>query len=66
MLLDLRKLHGQREHFERTFQPSVFDPQDEAYRVATPVEFSMDVERAGEGIFRVTGRAVTRLAISPS
>ena len=63
MLLDLRKLHGQREHFERTFQPSVFDPQDEAYRVATPVELSMDIERAGEGVFRVTGRAVTRLAL---
>src|SRR5215831_9912814 len=63
MLLDLGKLHGQREHVERTFQPSVFEPQDEAYRVSTPVELSMDVEKAGEGVFRVTGRAVTRLAL---
>jgi uncharacterized protein len=61
MLLDLSKLHGQREHFERTFQPSVFDPPDPDYRVAVPVELSLDVEKSGPGIFRVTGRAVTRL-----
>jgi len=61
MLLDLSKLRGRREHFERTFQPSVFDPQDEDYRIAIPVELSMDVETAGGDAFRVTGRAVTRL-----
>ena len=58
MLLDLSKLHGKREHFERTFQPSLFDPPDEDYRVATPVELSLDVEKSGPGIFRVTGRVV--------
>ena len=63
MLLDLSKLRGQREHFERTFQPSAFEPQDEDYRVATPVELSMDVEKAGTGVFRVAGRAVTRLQL---
>jgi uncharacterized protein len=61
MLLDLSKLHGKREHFERTFQPALFDPPDEDYRVATPVELSLDVEKSGPGIFRVMGRAVTRL-----
>jgi uncharacterized protein len=63
MLLDLSKLHGQREHFERTFQPSLFEPQDDDYRVATPVDVSLDVENAGAGIFRVSGRAVTRLIL---
>src|SRR5215208_1548457 len=63
MLLDLSTLRGAREHFERTFQPSVFDPPDEDYRVAAPVELSMDVERVGPGVFRVTGRAVTRLQL---
>ena len=63
MLLDLSRLHGQREHVERTFQPSAFEPQDEDYRVATPVELSMDIEKAGAGVFRVTGRAVTRLEL---
>jgi uncharacterized protein len=61
MFLDLSKLRGQREHFERTFQPSVFDPPDEDYRVATPVELSMDVDKAAGDAFRVTGRALTRL-----
>jgi uncharacterized protein len=63
MLLDLSKLHGQRERFERTFQPSLFEPPDEDYRVATPVELSLDVEKAGSGLFLVTGRAVTRLQL---
>ena len=63
MRLDLSKLHGKREHFERTFQPSVFDPQDDDYRVATPVELSLDVEKAGLGLFLITGRAVTRLQL---
>jgi uncharacterized protein len=63
MRLDLSKLRGQREHFERTFQPSAFDPQDEAYRVATPVELSMDIEKAGPDVFRVQGRATTRLVL---
>ena len=63
MLLDLSKLHGQREHFERTFQPSLFEPPDEDYRVAAPVELSMTVERAEAGVFRVRGRALTRLQL---
>ena len=63
MLLDLSKLHGHREHFERTFEPSVFDPQDPDYRVAAPVDLSMDVEHADGDAFRVTGRAVTRLEL---
>jgi DUF177 domain-containing protein len=63
MLFDLSRLHGQREHLERTFQPSAFDPQDELYRVAAPVELSMDVEKAEPGVFRVQGRATTRLML---
>ena len=63
MLLDLGKLRGQHEHFERRFEPSAFDPQDEDYRVAIPVELSLDIERAGADAFRVTGRATTRLEL---
>jgi uncharacterized protein len=66
MLLDLSKLHGPREHFERTFQPAVFDPQDEDYRVVAPVDLSMDVEKAGGDAFRVNGRATTRLELDCS
>ncbi|MEP6916837.1 MAG: DUF177 domain-containing protein [Acidobacteriota bacterium] len=62
MLLDLSKLHGAREHFERTFQPAAF-PQDEDYRVAAPVTVSLDVEKVGKGIFRVIGHAATTLEL---
>ena len=61
MLLDLNKLHGQREHFERTFRPAAFDPQDDLYRVAVPVELSLDVQKLGGDAFGVSGTASTRL-----
>lgn len=64
MLIDLHRLHGQREHVERRFEPSAFDPQDEDYRVAAPVEVSMDVERAGGDAYRVVGRAATTLELA--
>lgn len=63
MLLELNKLRGQREHFERRFEPSAFDPQDEDYRVAAPVELTMDVEKVGPEAFRVKGRATTKLEL---
>jgi uncharacterized protein len=66
MLLDLSKLHGPREHFERVFQPSAFEPQDDDYRVAAPVQVSMDVQKAGPDAFRITGRATTRLIMECS
>ena len=66
MLLDLNKLHGPREHVERTMPPSSFEPQDPDYRVAAPVALTMDVEKAGEGAFAVKGRVTTTLELSCS
>ena len=66
MLLDLNKLHGPREHVERTFEPAAFDPQDAEYRVAAPVSFSMNVDKLGGEAFRVSGRAGTRLELDCS
>ena len=66
MLLDLNKLRGQREHFERRFEPSLFEPQDPDYRVVAPVELSLDVEKEGGGAFRVNGRAQTTLELECS
>jgi len=63
MLIELNRVPGQRQHFERRFEPSAFEPDDEDYRVATPVELSMDVEKAGKEAFRITGRATTRLEL---
>jgi uncharacterized protein len=66
MLLDLNRLRGQREHFERTFAPSAFDPQDSEYRVAAPVELVLDVQRLGERAYGLSGRARTRLGVECS
>jgi uncharacterized protein len=66
MLLDLNKLRGPREHVERTFDPSTFDPQDPDYRVAAPVDLTMDVHKMGQDAFRVAGRARTRLELDCS
>ena len=72
MLIDLTKLHGQREHVERRFEPALLrqgsggqalEPQDEEYRVAAPVELSMDVEKSGGHTFRVHGRVKTTLEL---
>ena len=63
MLLDLNKLHGQRAHFDRRFEPSAFDPQDEDYRVVAPVELSIDVEKSGGATFRVSGRVQATLEL---
>ena len=66
MLLDLNKLHGPREHVERTFEPTAFDPQDAEYRVAAPVALSMNVDKLGGEAFRVSGRVRTRLELECS
>jgi uncharacterized protein len=63
MLLDLNKLHGQREHLERTFEPAAFDPQDSEYRVAAPVHLTVDVQTLGGDAFGVTGRVRARLEV---
>lgn len=63
MRLDLTRLHGDREHVERTLPPSAFDPQDEDYRVAAPVDLSMDVEKAGQEAFTVRGTAASTLEL---
>ena len=66
MLLDLNKLRGSREHLERTFQPSAFDPQDEEYRVAAPVELTLDVQKLGNEAFGVSGKPATELEVECS
>jgi DUF177 domain-containing protein len=66
MLLDLNKLHGSREHVERTLPPSAFDPPDPEYRLAAPVQLAMEVEKAGGDAFRVTGTVRTTLELECS
>ena len=63
MLLDLNKLHGPREHVERTLQPSSLGPDDPDYRIVAPVEVVMDVSKAGADAFEVKGRVTSRLEL---
>ncbi len=66
MLLDLSQLHGAAKHYERRFEPAAFDPPDDDYRVAGPVDLVMDVEKAGGDAFRVTGHVTAKLALECS
>ena len=63
MLFDLRQLHGDRAHVERTFEAAAVEPPEEDYRVSAPVHLSMDVEKASADVFRVAGRVSTRLEL---
>ena len=62
MLLDLTQLHA-RHHVERDFAPDAFEPQDPDYRVVAPVSVVMDVEKAGGGVFKVSGTVKARLEL---
>ena len=66
MLIDLNRLHGNRESFERTLPPAAFDPQDSEYRVAVPVHVSLDIQKLGDEAFGVSGKALTNLEVSCS
>ena len=66
MLLDLNKLHGPREHVERTMQPSALGPDDPDYRIVSPVELSMEVSKVGADVFEAIGRVQTRLELACS
>ena len=63
MLLDLNKLHGPREHVERTLQPSALGPDDPDYRIVAPVELVMDVSKVGADAFEAKGRVTSRLEL---
>ena len=66
MLLDLKKLHAPREHFERAFPASAFEPQDSEYRVVAPARLSVDVQKLGDNAFGVSGHVTTRLEVDCS
>jgi uncharacterized protein len=63
MLLDLNKLHGSREHVERTLEAAALGPADPDYRVAAPVELTMDVSKVGADAFEAIGTVKTRLEL---
>ena len=67
MLLSLRSLQGDHEHFDKRFEPSLFPrTEDDGYRVVSPVALSFDVDRQEEGRYRLAGHVSGELELSCS
>ena len=82
MQLSLRSLQDAHEHFEKRYEPSLFDPvragvadsrrgdagpgSGDAFRVVSPVTLSFDIDRQEAGRYRVAGRLTGELELSCS
>jgi len=62
VLLDLTRYRQPVSHFTRTFQPDELGGEDDAYRVAAPVELEFDVHKDKDK-FRLEGRVRTTLEL---
>jgi len=62
VLLDLTRYRQPVSHFARTFQPDELGGDDDAYRVAVPVELEFDVHKDKDK-FRLVGRIRTTLEL---
>jgi uncharacterized protein len=60
MLLDLSRLRGGTERFDRRLEPAAFAAAAEDFRVLTPVALIGEVEKDGDKV-RLRGRLETRL-----
>lgn len=65
MLLDLTQLRGTHERFERTFDPSAFDPRGEEFEVGDCVALVFDLFKDGQR-YRLVGRVKTTLLLNCS
>jgi uncharacterized protein len=63
MLLDLSRMRGARDRFDRTYPPSVFDTAEHDYRVVEPVTLGFDVFKSNREI-RLVGRVSTVLELA--
>ena len=62
MLLDLSKMRGARDRFERTYPASAFESANEDYRIVQPVALAFDVYR-NKTEFRLVGQVSTVLEL---
>ncbi len=66
MILDLSRMRGTRDRFDRTYAASDFDDSsDREYRVAAPVTVGLDVLKSNRE-FRLVGRVSTLLELACS
>jgi uncharacterized protein len=62
MLLDLNKIHGPREHFEKVYPPELFPVEGEAFRVVAPVFLALDIVK-DKRHFQLVGGVTTTLEL---
>lgn len=65
MLLDLTRIRQAETDIERRFEPTEFEGRDHPFRITSPVELRMRVQKDGER-YRLTGRVETELDIACS
>jgi uncharacterized protein len=61
MLLDLSRMRGERDRFDRTYQPNAFQPNDD-YRVVAPAHLAFDVFKKKTEV-RIVGDVSTVLEL---
>jgi len=62
MLLDLNKIHGPRERYEKVFPPDLFPGDGEAFRVVAPVSLTFDILKDKDH-FQLIGGVKTTLEL---
>jgi len=62
MLLDLSRMRGTRDRFDRTYPASAFDTPEQDYAVAQPVALAFDLFKNNREI-RLVGRVSTALQL---
>jgi len=62
MLLDLNKIHGPREQYEKVYPPDAFPPEGETFRVVAPVSLAFDIVK-DKAHFQLIGTVKTTLEL---
>ena len=62
MLLDLNKIHGPRERYEKVYPPDAFPPEGETFRVVAPVSLAFDIVK-DKAHFQLIGTVKTTLEL---
>ena len=62
MLLDLSKIRGARERYEKIYKPEDFAPEADSFRIAAPVSLAFDIIK-DKSQFELIGRVTTTLEL---
>jgi uncharacterized protein len=62
MLLDLSKIRGPRERYEKVYAPEAFPAESDSFQVVAPVSLSFDIVK-DKSQFQLGGRVATTLEL---